>query len=162
VSPPAVGVSRDRAAHPGLALARGCGEGAVTETTVGTSSGVTDVRSNHPVTETLDRLERLAKANGLLVFARIDFGRDAAAVGLALPATQMLIFGNPRAGTPLMRSGPRSALDLPLKALAWEDGDGKVWLTYNDPEYIVARHGLPPEMAQNLAAAGALVAKAAE
>ncbi|HTP50893.1 MAG TPA: DUF302 domain-containing protein [Anaeromyxobacteraceae bacterium] len=148
--------------HPGSALARGRGGVAVIEATVETSSGVTDVRSTHPVTETLDRLERLARANGLLVFARIDFSRDAAAIGLALPATQMLIFGNPRAGTPLMLSGPRSALDLPLKALAWEDGDGKVWLSYNDPEYVVARHGLPRELAKNLAAAGVLVAKAAD
>ena len=127
-----------------------------------TASGVIDVASNHPVIDTVDRLESLAKASGLLVFARIDFSGDAGKVGLAMPPMQMLVFGNPKAGTPLLVESPRAGLDLPLKALAWQDAAGKVWISFNDPEYIVRRHGLAGELAKNIAGAGALVQKAAE
>ena len=136
-------------------LAHKTGEVAVT-------AGAIDIPSRHPVVETIDRLDALARANGLLVFARIDFSGDAGRAGLALRPMQMLIFGNPKAGTPLLAEAPRSGLDLPLKALAWEDASGKVWISLNDPEYIVKRHGLRGELAKNIAGAGALVQKAAE
>ncbi|HEX4586105.1 MAG TPA: DUF302 domain-containing protein [Burkholderiaceae bacterium] len=115
-------------------------------------TGVVQIPSQHSVVETVDRLERLLKERGLIVFARIDFSGDAAKAGLTMRAEQMLIFGNPKAGTPLMQAAPASGLDLPIKALVWEDADGKTWLAYNDPQYIVRRHGLPPGLAANLAA----------
>ena len=107
-----------------------------------TTSGVIDIASNHSVTDTIDRLEALARSNGLLVFARIDFGGDAGKAGLEMRPMQMLAFGNPKAGTPLLRESPRSGLDLPLKALAWEDEDGRTWLSYNRPDYLAQRHGV--------------------
>src|ERR1700758_5504865 len=116
-------------------------------------SGVVRIPSLHSVTDTLDRLERLLRERGLIVFARIDFSGDAARAGLAMRAEQMLVFGNPKAGTPLMQAVPASGIDLPLKALAWEDVDGKTWLAYNAPEYVVRRHGLAPSFGANLAAA---------
>jgi uncharacterized protein (DUF302 family) len=125
------------------------------------TDGVIDIPSNHAVAETLDRLESLARARGLLVFARIDFGADAGRAGLAMPPTQMLLFGNPKAGTPLMVASPRAGLDLPLKALAWQDAQGKVRVSFNDPEYLAARHGFPRELAANIAGARALIEEAA-
>jgi uncharacterized protein (DUF302 family) len=110
------------------------------------------IASVHSVAETLDRLERLLKERGLIVFARIDFSGDAGRAGLTMRPEQMLIFGNPKAGTPLMQAAPASGIDLPLKALAWEDADGKTWLGYNSPQYIVRRHGLAPSFTANLAA----------
>lgn len=95
------------------------------------------------------------------MFARIDFAADASRAGLAMRPMQALVFGNPRAGTPLLVASPRSGLDLPVKALAWQDAEGKVWVSFNDPEYVVRRHGLEEGLARNLAGAVALVAKAA-
>jgi uncharacterized protein (DUF302 family) len=114
--------------------------------------GIVQIPSQHSVTQTLDRLERLLKEKGITVFAHIDFSGDAARAGLSLRAEQMLIFGNPKAGTPLMEAIPASGIDLPLKALVWEDAGGKTWLAYNAPEYIVRRHGLAPALGANLAA----------
>jgi len=114
--------------------------------------GIVRIPSQYSVTETLDRLERLLEEKGITVFARIDFSGDAARAGLTLRAEQMLIFGNPKAGTPLMQAIPASGIDLPLKALGWEDAGGKTWLAYNAPEYIVRRHGLAPALGANLAA----------
>jgi len=114
--------------------------------------GIVRIPSQHGVVETLDRLERLLKERGLTVFARIDFSGDAARAGLTMRTEQMLIFGNPRAGTPLMQAAPTSGIDLPLKALVWEDASGKTWLAYNAPEYVVRRHGLAPSLGANLAA----------
>jgi uncharacterized protein (DUF302 family) len=125
-------------------------------------NGIATVPSHHSVSETIDRLESIAKARGLLVFARIDFAADAANAGLKMPPTQLLIFGNPKAGTPLMLASPTSALDLPLKALAWEDAEGKVWVSYSKPEYLKERHGLPDNLVQNIAGVKVLVEKAAE
>jgi uncharacterized protein (DUF302 family) len=113
------------------------------------------------VPETLDRLESIAKAKGITIFARIDFGGDAARNSLEMRPTQLLIFGNPKARTPLMAAAPSAALHLPLKALAWEDASGKVWVSYNAPEYIGARHGLPEAMLQNIAGIKTLVEMAA-
>jgi uncharacterized protein (DUF302 family) len=125
-------------------------------------NGVATVPSRYSVPETIDRLESIVKARGLLVFARIDFTADADRAGLSMRPTQLLIFGNPKAGTPLMIASPRAAIDLPLKALAWEDPEGKVWLSYNQPEYLKERHGLPDNLVQNIAGIKALVEKAAE
>jgi uncharacterized protein (DUF302 family) len=124
-------------------------------------NGIVSTASNHPVPETLDRLESIAKAKGITIFARIDFSGDAARNGLEMRPTQLLIFGNPKAGTPLMVAAPSAALDLPLKALAWEDASGKVWVSYNAPEYIGARHGLPEALLQNIAGIKTLVEMAA-
>jgi len=125
-------------------------------------NGIASVASNHSVPETVDRLESIAKAKGLVVFARIDFSGDATRSGLEMRPTQMLIFGNPKAGTPLMIATPSVAIDLPLKALAWEDASGQVWLSYNTPEYLGARHGVPEALLRNLAGIKALVENAAQ
>jgi uncharacterized protein (DUF302 family) len=125
------------------------------------TTGIADVPSSHSVAATIDRLESLARARGLTIFARIDFSGDAARAGLAMRPAQMLLFGNPRAGTPLIVAAPRSALDLPLKALAWEDDDGHVRISYNTPASLAARHGLSEELVRNLSAVVALVEAAA-
>ena len=124
------------------------------------SSGVTRIRSQHGVAETADRLVALLTERGLRVFARIDFAADAKAAGLSLPPEQLVIFGNPKSGTPLLAAAPTVGLDLPLKALIWEDADGGSWLAYNEPHYIVARHGVPPELVRNIEGAAALVTQA--
>jgi len=126
------------------------------------NNGVATVPSQHSVAETIDGLASIAKARGLLVFARIDFAADAEKAGLKMPPAQLLIFGNPKAGTPLMLASPTSALDLPLKALAWEDSEGKVWVSYNKPEYLKERHDLPANLVQNIVGVKGLVEKAAE
>ena len=124
--------------------------------------GTVRIASQHGVAQTLDRLERLLKERGLTVFSRIDFSGDAARAGLTMRPEQMLIFGNPKAGTPLMQAVPVAGLDLPLKALAWEDAEGKTWLAYNAPQYILQRHGLAPAFTSNLAAAIPLLEAAAK
>jgi uncharacterized protein (DUF302 family) len=106
------------------------------------SEGMIDISSKFSVAETTDRLESLLKSKGIKVFARIDQAAEAKAVGLSMPETQLLIFGDPKAGTPLMVKYPSLALDLPLKVLIWESADGTVWLSYNAPEYLQARHHL--------------------
>lgn len=122
--------------------------------------GIVQLPSHHSVAATIDRLEALLQARGILVFARIDFSGDAERAGLRMPAEQMLIFGNPKAGTPLMLAAPTAGLDLPLKLLAWETPDGKVWAAYNDPRYVVQRHRLPPDLTANLAAVVPLIESA--
>jgi uncharacterized protein (DUF302 family) len=124
-------------------------------------TGITRLTSRHPVAETVTRLEALLKERGVMVFARIDFSGDAARAGLALRPEQMLIFGNPKAGTPLMQSVPAAGLDLPLKALVWEDAEGRTQIAYNDPQYIIRRHGLDAALAANLAAVVPLIEHAA-
>lgn len=114
--------------------------------------GVVRLLSRHSVAATIDRLEASLKQRGVLVFARIDFSGDAARAGLRMQPQQMLIFGNPKAGTPLMLQVPAAGLDLPLKVLAWEDAAGEVWAAYNDPGYIVQRYGLEAGLAANLVA----------
>jgi len=104
--------------------------------------GLIKVASERPVSETIDRLAELAAAKGLNVFARVDHAAGAAKAGLTLRPTQLLIFGNPTGGTPLMQDRQTAGIDLPLKALAYEDENGRVWLAYNDPAWIAARHGL--------------------
>jgi uncharacterized protein (DUF302 family) len=123
--------------------------------------GLIRIASRHSAERTLARLEALLGERGILVFARIDFSGDAARAGLTLRAERMLIFGNPKAGTPLMQSAPTAGIDLPLKALVWEDADGATWIGYNDARYIVERHGLDGALAANLAAVVPLLERAA-
>jgi uncharacterized protein (DUF302 family) len=123
--------------------------------------GLVRLPSRHSVAATIDRLDASLKQRNVLVFARIDFSGDAARAGLTMRPEQMLIFGNPKAGTPLMLQAPAVGLDLPLKVLAWEDADGKVWVAYNDPQYIVRRHGIEAALAGNLAAVVPLIEAAA-
>jgi uncharacterized protein (DUF302 family) len=124
-------------------------------------TGVTRISSRHPVAQTMERLESLLRERGVMIFARIDFSGDAARAGLTMRPEQMLIFGNPKAGTPLMQSVPAAGLDLPLKALIWEDAEGRTQIAYNDPQYIIRRHGLDAALAANLAAVVPLIERAA-
>jgi uncharacterized protein (DUF302 family) len=110
------------------------------------TTGIIDLPSKHSVAATVDRLEELLKAKGIKIFAHIDQAAEARAAGLTMRPTVLVIFGDPKAGTPLMNKYPSLAMDLPLKALVWESADGKVWLSYNSPEFLQQRHGLdaPP------------------
>jgi uncharacterized protein (DUF302 family) len=108
-------------------------------------NGLMTVPSAHGVKDTMDRLELDVKSKGMTVFARIDHAAGATEAGLALRPTELLIFGNAKAGTPLMQLHQTIGIDLPLKALAWEDAAGQVWLSYNDPAWLAARHGLEAE-----------------
>ena len=107
------------------------------------ADGLVSVKSPYPVVQTIDRLESGAKNRGLRVFARIDHAAGATSVGKNLRPTELLIFGNPQGGTPLMECAQSAGIDLPLKALAWQDEQGQVWLGYNDPGYLAKRHGIP-------------------
>jgi uncharacterized protein (DUF302 family) len=111
-------------------------------TAAGADNGLVKIKSAHNVPETLDRLENAVAEKGMTVFARIDHSGGAGKVGEQLRPTQLLIFGNPKVGTLLMQSNQDAGIDLPLKALAWEDSNGDVWLTYNDPAYLASRHGI--------------------
>jgi uncharacterized protein (DUF302 family) len=116
--------------------------------------------SQHSVAETIQRLSALLKSKGVAIFALVDHSGEAEKAGLKMRPTQLLIFGNPKAGTPLMVTAPSTAIDLPIKALVWEDADGKVWLSYNSPDYLQQRHGFPSELEKNLAAVEPLLAQA--
>jgi uncharacterized protein (DUF302 family) len=105
------------------------------------ADGVIALKSAHAPKATMDRLEGLVKQKGLNVFLRIDHAAGAAKIGKALRPTELLVFGNPQGGTPLMECSQSAGIDLPLKALVWQDGTGQVWLGYNDPAYVGARHG---------------------
>jgi uncharacterized protein (DUF302 family) len=124
--------------------------------------GMIDVPSPYSVTETLSRLESILKEKGLTIFARVDHSGEAAKVGLEMRPTQLVIFGSPKGGTPLMVAAPSVAIDLPLKALVWQDQQGKAWVSYNSPEYLQQRHGIPADLLKNIAGAGALIQKAVE
>ena len=126
------------------------------------TQGIIDKPSNHSVDQTADRLKNILQAKGVTLFALVDHSGEAEKVGMKMPPTKLLIFGNPKAGTPLMLAKPSIAIDLPLKILVWEDAQGKAWVSYNDPKYLQQRHNLPPELLQNIAVVEALAAKAAE
>jgi uncharacterized protein (DUF302 family) len=123
-------------------------------------NGLIHIRSPYSVQETLKRLESTLQAKSLTVFARIDHSGEAQKIGLQMPPTQLVIFGSPKAGTPLMVASPTLAIDLPLKALAWEDADGQVWLSYNSPDYLKRRHEIPDELVKNIAGVGAVLEQA--
>jgi uncharacterized protein (DUF302 family) len=114
--------------------------------------GLVSVRSVHSVPDTIDRLASTGTSRGMTVFARIDHAANAAQVGMELRPTQLLIFGNPVGGTPLMQDRQTAGIDLPLRALAWEDAAGTVWLTYDDPRWLARRHGLGAASAKAVAA----------
>lgn len=124
--------------------------------------GIIDTPSNHSVDQTVEKLKHILQAKGVTLFALVDHSGEAEKVGMKMRPTKLLIFGSPKAGTPLMLAAPSVAIDLPLKLLVWEDGQGKVWISYNSPEYLKERHGLPQDLLQNIAVAGALAAKGAE
>lgn len=124
-------------------------------------NGMINLPSSYPVPELMARLEAVLQATGLNVFAKIDHSGEAKKVGLEMRPAQLIIFGSPQAGTPLMVASPTIAIDLPLKALGWEDGEGKVWLSFNSPEYLKQRHDLPNELLKNIAGVGGLLQKAA-
>ena len=128
----------------------------------GQERGITEIPSNHSVDKTVERLRGLIAAKEVKLFALVDHSGEAEKAGLKMPPAKLLIFGNPKAGTPLMLAAPSIAIDLPLKILIREDGDGKVWVSYNTPDYLRARPDLPADLVQNIAVAGALAAKAAE
>jgi uncharacterized protein (DUF302 family) len=123
-------------------------------------SGLVHLSSIHSVIDTVARLEAILQAKGLPVLAHIDHSGDAARAGLTMPPTKVLIFGNARSGTPLMISAPTVAIDLPLKALIWQDTDEKVWLSYNSPEYLKNRHGIPDDLLKNIAGISAICEEA--
>jgi uncharacterized protein (DUF302 family) len=122
--------------------------------------GLRTVASAYPVAETVTRVEQAVTGAGMKVFARIDHAAEAKAVGLTMRPTVVVVFGNPKGGTPLMVARPTVAIDLPLKALAWEDEQGQSWLSYNLPSLLVKRHGLDEKLAQNLAPVGGLLENA--
>jgi len=126
------------------------------------NNGLVQVASHYSVDDTVQRLQAAFSGKGLQVFAVIDHSGEAEKVGLKMRPTKVLIFGSPKAGTPLMVAAPSLAIDLPLKALVAEDVDGKASVTYTDPEYLKERHGLPEQLIKNLVGAGALIAKAVE
>ena len=124
--------------------------------------GIIDTPSNHSVDQTVEKLKEILQAKGVTLFALVDHSGEAEKVGLKMRPTQLLIFGSPKAGTPLMVAAPRLAIDLPLKALAWQDEQGQVWLSYNSPEYLQQRHGFPADLLKNIAGIAALIQKAVE
>lgn len=130
--------------------------------TPGRDNGIIDIPSNHAVEQTVETLKGILAAKGVTLFALVDHSGEAEKVGMKMRPTKLLIFGSPKAGTPLMLAAPRAAIDLPLKILVWEDGGGKVWVSYNSPAYLQERHGLPHELLQNIAVVETLAAKAAE
>ena len=110
----------------------------------------------------MGKLKRILQARGISLFAMIDHSGEAERVGIRMKPTKLLIFGNPKAGTPVMLSAPTSAIDLPLKVLVWEDAKGNVWLSYNSPAYLQERHGVPKELLPNISVVEALAQQAAE
>jgi uncharacterized protein (DUF302 family) len=132
------------------------------EKTMNTENGIVRIPGNQSVDRTIQKLEEILQSMGVKVFALIDHSGEAEKAGLQMRPTRVLIFGNPKAGTPLMIAAPGIAIDLPLKILVSEDADGKVWISYNDPAWLQARHGLPQELVRNIAVVEALARKAAE
>jgi uncharacterized protein (DUF302 family) len=124
--------------------------------------GIVKIPSRQSVDETLDKLKAILKSKGVTLFALIDHSGEAEKAGLKMPPTKLLIFGNPKGGTPLMLAAPSAALDLPLKILVAEDAQGKVWISYNSPEYVKERHGLPDNLVGNIAVVQALATAAGE
>jgi uncharacterized protein (DUF302 family) len=123
-------------------------------------TGLIHLSSPYTVPTTLERLETIVKTKGLGILALIDHSGDAAKVGLTMRPTKLLIFGNAKSGTPLMIASPSLAIDLPLKALVWQDGEGKVWLSYNTPAYLKERHAIPDNLIQNIAGIGEICLQA--
>jgi uncharacterized protein (DUF302 family) len=126
------------------------------------ASGIASIRSAHSVDKTVSRIEGLLNERGVKIFALVDHSGEARMSGLEMPPTKLLIFGNPKAGTPIMLAAPSAALDLPMKILVAEDPDGRVAVSWNDPLWLQERHGFAAELSQNLAAAEMIAKQAAE
>jgi uncharacterized protein (DUF302 family) len=126
------------------------------------ATGIIEMPSNQSVDQTIEALKKILAAKSVTLFALVDHSGEAQKVGLTMPPTKLLIFGSPKAGTPIMLATPSSALDLPLKILVREDTDGKVWISYNSPAYLQHRHNIPPELLPNLAVVEALAANASQ
>jgi uncharacterized protein (DUF302 family)/uncharacterized membrane protein YidH (DUF202 family) len=124
--------------------------------------GIIDKPSNHSVEQTVEKLKNILQSKGVTLFALVDHSGEAENAGMKMNPTKLLIFGSPKAGTPLMLAAPSVAIDLPLKILVWEDAQGKVWVSYNSPEYLKERHGLPQELLQNIIVVETLAANAVE
>jgi uncharacterized protein (DUF302 family) len=124
--------------------------------------GIVKIPSRHSVDETVGKLKTMLKSKGVTLFALVDHSGEAEKVGMTMPPTKLLIFGNPKGGTPLMLAAPSAAIDLPLKILVAEDAQGKVWISYNSPEYLKERHGLREDLLPNIALVQALAASAGE
>ncbi len=133
-----------------------------TPMTSSSNNGIVNLPGHHSVDETVEKLKGILQAKGVMLFALVDHSGEAKKAGLKMPPTKLLIFGNPKAGTPLMLASPSSAIDLPLKILIWQDAQGKVWVSYNSPEYLQTRHGLPEDLLPNINVIETLAAKAAE
>jgi uncharacterized protein (DUF302 family)/uncharacterized membrane protein YidH (DUF202 family) len=130
--------------------------------TLNKDKGIIDTPSHHSVDQTVENLKGILAAKGVRLFALVDHSGEAEKVGMKMPPTKLLIFGSPKAGTPLMLAAPTIAIDLPLKILVWEDAQGKVWVSYNSPAYLQERHGVPQELLQNIAIVETLAGKAGE
>lgn len=128
----------------------------------GMNKGIVNKPSSHSVDETVEKLEAILQAKGITLFALVDHSGEAQEAGMSMPPTKLLIFGSPKAGTPLMLAAPSVAIDLPLKILVWEDAQGKAWISYNTAEYLKDRHGLPQELLANIAVVETLAAQAAQ
>jgi uncharacterized protein (DUF302 family) len=126
------------------------------------NNGIVNKPSKHSVDDTLGKLQSILEAKGIAVFALIDHSGEAAKVGMKMGSTKLLIFGNPKGGTPLMLAAPSIAIDLPLKILIWQDDQERVWVSYNTTEYLAERHGLPTHLAQNIGFIETLAANIAE
>jgi uncharacterized protein (DUF302 family) len=126
------------------------------------NSGLINVPGNHSVDETVEKLKAVLQSKGIAIFALIDHSGEAIKAGMKMRPTKLLIFGNPKAGTPVMLAEPSSAIDLPLKILIWEDAQGKAWVTYNSPAYLQERHNIPVELLPNVSVIEALAKSAAE
>jgi uncharacterized protein (DUF302 family) len=127
-----------------------------------TDSGIINASSNHSVDQTVERLKGILKHKGLTLFALVDHGGEAEKVGLKMQPTKLLIFGSPKGGTPVMLAAPSIAIDLPLKILIWEDVQGKVWVSYNSPEYLTKRHSVPNDLIKNIAGVAPIVQEVVE
>jgi uncharacterized protein (DUF302 family) len=128
----------------------------------GRDNGIVSRPCQHSVDETVEKLKDILQAKGVTLFAVIDHSGEAEKAGLKMQPTKLLIFGNPKAGTPLMQAAPSSAIDLPLKILVWQDPQGKVWASYNSPDYLLGRHGLAADFIKNINVVEAFATQAAE
>jgi uncharacterized protein (DUF302 family)/uncharacterized membrane protein YidH (DUF202 family) len=132
------------------------------KTATETSNGIITKPSHHSVDQTVEKLKGILQSKGVTLFSLVDHSGEAEKVGMKMHPTKLLIFGSPKAGTPLMLATPSIAIDLPLKILVWEDAEGRVWVSYNSPEYLKERHGLPQDLLQNIVIVETLAAKAGE
>jgi uncharacterized protein (DUF302 family) len=126
------------------------------------NGGLINIPSNHSVDETVEKLKAILQSKGITLFALIDHSGEAAKVGMKMRPTKLLVFGNPKGGTPVMLASSSTAIDLPLKILIWEDAQGRAWVTYNSPAYLQKRHNIPGELLPNVSVIEALAKSAAE